>query len=77
MIKRLSYNLDNLYYISVFTIAEAEFDRLSPTQVPEMQRSDLSPLVLQMKALGIANIVRFDYIAVSWHYLLGDLSWLC
>ena len=55
------------------SFSESEYDRLSTTQVPEMQRSDLSPLVLQMKALGIVNIVRFDYISVSSHTLQSYL----
>ena len=48
-----------------YLLLESEFDKLAVAQIPEMQRSDLSPLVLQMKALGIVNLVRFDYIAVS------------
>ncbi|XP_067943548.1 probable ATP-dependent RNA helicase DHX35 isoform X2 [Watersipora subatra] len=66
---------------------ESEYDKLSTTQVPDMQRSDLSPLVLQMKALGIVNIVRFDYIskppaenmlqAVELLYALGALDNRC
>lgn len=30
--------------------------------VPEIQRSNLAPAVLQLKALGIDNVVRFDFI---------------
>ena len=37
------------------------FESLPPTTVPEIQRSDLAPLVLQLKALGIDNIARFDF----------------
>ena len=28
---------------------------------PEMQRSDLAPAILQLKALGIDNILRFNF----------------
>jgi len=30
--------------------------------VPEIQRSNLAPAILQLKALGIDNVVRFDFI---------------
>ena len=32
-------------------------------QVPEMQRSELSGTVLQLKAMGIDNIMKFDWLA--------------
>ncbi|KAL7275973.1 hypothetical protein RUND412_001042 [Rhizina undulata] len=35
---------------------------LKDTSVPEIQRSNLAPVVLQLKALGIDNIVRFDFL---------------
>lgn len=28
---------------------------------PEMQRSDLAPAILQLKALGIDNVLRFNF----------------
>ncbi|KAI1980812.1 hypothetical protein LOZ53_005605 [Ophidiomyces ophidiicola] len=37
------------------------FDSLPEVGVPEIQRSNLAPVVLQLKALGIDNIVRFDF----------------
>lgn len=39
-----------------------------------MQRCDLAPVVLQMKALGIVNIVRFDFISVG--VIAVTLYWL-
>ncbi|PVD35122.1 hypothetical protein C0Q70_06403 [Pomacea canaliculata] len=42
---------------------EDDFDKLSEATVPEMQRSDLAPVVLQLKALGIANILRFNFLS--------------
>jgi ATP-dependent RNA helicase DDX35 len=32
--------------------------------VPEMQRSDLAPVILQLKALGIINILKFHFLSV-------------
>lgn len=42
---------------------EAAFDALPDVTVPEIQRSNLAPMVLQLKALGIGNIARFDFLA--------------
>lgn len=42
---------------------QAAFHRFSATTPPEIQRSNLAPVVLQLKALGIDNIVRFDFIS--------------
>ncbi|KAK6185965.1 hypothetical protein SNE40_008091 [Patella caerulea] len=42
---------------------EKDFDALATTAVPEMQRSDMAPVVLKLKALGIANIVRFNFVS--------------
>jgi ATP-dependent RNA helicase DDX35 len=41
---------------------EASFHSLEEATVPEIQRSNLAPVILQLKALGIDNIVRFDFI---------------
>jgi ATP-dependent RNA helicase DDX35 len=41
---------------------EASYQSLEETGIPEIQRSNLAPVVLQLKALGIDNIVRFDFI---------------
>ena len=43
---------------------EEAFMSLEETMPPEMQRVNLSSAVLQLKALGIDNIVRFDFISV-------------
>uniref|UniRef100_A0A383W704 RNA helicase n=1 Tax=Tetradesmus obliquus TaxID=3088 RepID=A0A383W704_TETOB len=43
---------------------EESWQQLLPkASVPEMQRSDLAGLLLQLKALGIDNIMRFDWLA--------------
>jgi ATP-dependent RNA helicase DDX35 len=41
---------------------EAAFSHLPDSTVPEVQRSNLAPIILQLKALGIDNIVRFNFI---------------
>lgn len=38
------------------------YEELPDATVPEIQRSDLAPVVMQLKALGIDNIVRFDFL---------------
>jgi hypothetical protein len=35
----------------------------APSQVPEMQRAELAGTVLQLKALGVDNIMAFDWLA--------------
>ena len=37
------------------------FEVLPDVTVPEIQRSNLAPIILQLKALGIDNILRFDF----------------
>lgn len=41
---------------------EADYQCLAEATVPEIQRSNLAPVILQLKALGIDNIARFDFI---------------
>ncbi|KAI5369505.1 Putative helicase, P-loop containing nucleoside triphosphate hydrolase [Septoria linicola] len=41
---------------------EEAFSSLPESTVPEVQRSNLAPLILQLQALGIDNIARFDFI---------------
>lgn len=41
--------------------SEADFKALSEATPPEMQRSDLAMAVLQLKALGIDNVLRFNF----------------
>jgi ATP-dependent RNA helicase DDX35 len=38
------------------------YQALPDTNVPEIQRSNLAPFVLQLKALGIDNVLRFDFL---------------
>lgn len=41
---------------------EAAYDSLPDANPPEIQRSNLAPFVLQLKALGVDNVLRFDYL---------------
>src|SRR6202022_4566736 len=36
---------------------------LSTTSIPEIQRTDLSPVILSLKTLGIDNVLRFEYLS--------------
>ncbi|KAJ3061777.1 ATPdependent RNA helicase, partial [Podochytrium sp. JEL0797] len=42
---------------------EETYHGLRETGVPEMQRSNLVGVVLQLKAMGIENVLRFDFLA--------------
>ncbi|KAK5576135.1 hypothetical protein RB653_007276 [Dictyostelium firmibasis] len=43
---------------------ESTYDTLLPDQtIPEIQRSNLTTTILQLKALGIDNILNFDFIS--------------
>ncbi|CVL04418.1 hypothetical protein FPRO04_05907 [Fusarium proliferatum] len=42
---------------------EQSYQSLPDANVPELQRSNLAPVILQLKALGIDNIVRFDFLS--------------
>ena len=41
---------------------EATYLSMPEVTVPEIQRSNLAPVIIQLKALGIDNIVRFDFL---------------
>ncbi|KAI9202218.1 P-loop containing nucleoside triphosphate hydrolase protein [Polychytrium aggregatum] len=42
---------------------EEGFSKLSANNTPEIQRSNLMTVVLQLKALGIENVLRFDFLS--------------
>ncbi|KAJ2958377.1 hypothetical protein NQ176_g11185 [Zarea fungicola] len=42
---------------------EQAYNGLLQSNPPEIQRSNLAPTILQLKALGIDNIVRFDFLS--------------
>ncbi|KAH6885785.1 P-loop containing nucleoside triphosphate hydrolase protein [Thelonectria olida] len=42
---------------------EQSYQALPEANPPEVQRSNLAPVILQLKALGIDNVVRFDFLS--------------
>ncbi|XP_076875098.1 putative ATP-dependent RNA helicase DHX35 isoform X2 [Brachyhypopomus gauderio] len=42
---------------------EEDFEKLPESTVPEMQRCNLAPVVLQLKALGVDNVLRFSFLS--------------
>ncbi|EPS31820.1 hypothetical protein PDE_06778 [Penicillium oxalicum 114-2] len=38
------------------------YEQLPDATIPEIQRSNLAPIVMQLKALGIDNIARFEFL---------------
>src|SRR5262245_53182280 len=45
-------------------MTEADYERFLPLQtVPEIQRTNLASVVLQLKALGIDDVVHFDFMS--------------
>uniref|UniRef100_A0A4W4FTD6 Probable ATP-dependent RNA helicase DHX35 n=1 Tax=Electrophorus electricus TaxID=8005 RepID=A0A4W4FTD6_ELEEL len=63
---------------------EEDFEKLPESTVPEMQRCDLAPVVLHLKALGVDNVLRFNFLspppaqslvqALELLYALGGLD---
>lgn len=37
-------------------------EEMLPTTIPELQRINLSPVVLQLKAMGVNNLLEFDFL---------------
>ncbi|XP_043946393.1 probable ATP-dependent RNA helicase DHX35 [Protopterus annectens] len=66
---------------------EEDYESLFPATVPEMQRSNMAPVILQLKALGIDNVLRFNFLspppaetmvqALELLYALGSLDDQC
>lgn len=50
---------------------EQGYNGLAQSNPPEIQRSNLAPTILQLKALGIDNIVRFDFLSPPPSELVG------
>lgn len=42
---------------------ESSYNGLDTKSVPELQRTNLAPMILQLKALGIDNLMRFDFLS--------------
>ncbi|TRY53918.1 hypothetical protein DNTS_033802, partial [Danionella cerebrum] len=45
------------------TVRKEDYEKLPETTVPEMQRSCLAPVILQLKALGVDNVLRFSFLS--------------
>ena len=41
---------------------QSAYESLPEATVPEIQRFNLAPIILQLKALGIDNVLRFDFL---------------
>jgi len=41
---------------------EIEFDKLADSTVPEIKRCNLSNVILQLKALGVDDVMSFDFM---------------
>lgn len=50
-----------IYNIFFRLYTENEFEKLAQSTPPEMQRTNLTSVVLQLKALGIDNVLRFNF----------------
>jgi ATP-dependent RNA helicase DDX35 len=53
-------------------LTEAAFTKLAPQTPPEMQRCSLTATVLQLKALGVDNVLRFDFLSPPPPELLAN-----
>jgi ATP-dependent RNA helicase DDX35 len=42
---------------------KSAYSSLSPTSIPEIQRTDLAPVILALKSLGIDNVLRFEFLS--------------
>ena len=42
---------------------EEDFCKLATNTVPEMQRTSMAGVILQLKAMGIDNVLRFDFLS--------------
>ena len=54
-----------VYISCLFFFPEKSYQSLDESAVPEVQRCNMAPVVLQLKALGIDNVLRFHYLSVS------------
>ena len=45
---------------------ESEFHKLRVDTVPEMQRTHMAAVVLQLRAMGIQNVLKFNYLSVRF-----------
>ncbi|KAJ6910237.1 pre-mRNA-splicing factor ATP-dependent RNA helicase DEAH10 [Populus alba x Populus x berolinensis] len=53
---------------------ESEFEKLEDSTKPEIKRCNLSNVILQLKALGVDDIIGFDFLEKPSSLLLGASS---
>ena len=46
-------------------VTEESYNSLEKSTPPEIRRSNLATVILHLKALGIDNVLRFNFITVS------------
>ena len=56
-------------------LTEEDYEKLPASTVPEMQRTNLAPVILQLKALGIDNVLRFSFLSVREPALHPKRGW--
>lgn len=42
---------------------EATYETLLPNSIPDLQKCNWTPIILQLKALGVKNVLRFKYLS--------------
>ena len=63
---RLYPGMDLIHSLFISLVfPESEYEKLLSNTIPEIQRCHLASMILQLKALGIANLHKFHYISVS------------
>lgn len=65
------------FLLPLFLSSEEDFEKLPASTVPEMQRTNLAPVILQLKALGIDNVLRFSFLSVSSSLCIHRVAVLC
>lgn len=65
------------FLLHMFPLSEEDFEKLPASTVPEMQRTSLAPVILQLKALGIDNVLRFSFLSVSSSHCIHRVATTC
>lgn len=65
--QQCSFTPSHIHMPAILFLVEDSFHKLQLATVPEMQRSNLAPVILQLKALGVDNVLRFHFLSVSAH----------
>lgn len=66
-----------VHFVAAVPLSEEDFEKLPASTVPEMQRSNLAPVILQLKALGIDNVLRFSFLSVSGSLCILRVAVMC